>query len=199
MDDTLPDSRRRSSAFTEIGLEGHDPILDEKMRLQRPRLSVRFRSNVSVVEPTADTSINHPESLKQSVFCPPESPSPTSLLSHMSLSQYLLLLAILALAFPTFIGPRSSSNMVPVVAEASPMVQASHLTAEGLTRRQDANTDVCKRWAGQSALVNGTLYYYGGRATTSPDQTTNEWSKFTRVRAKKLEALDVPLSPTSMQ
>lgn len=169
--------RRRSSAFTEIGLEGHDPIVDEKMRLQRPRLSVRFRSDISIVEPTANTSITDSDITTHAT--PSQSPvvPQTSLLSHMSLFQYLLLLAIVALAFPTFIGPKSSSNMVPVMADASPVVHSSDIIA----KRQTASTDVCKRWAGQSALVNGTLYYYGGRATTSPDQTTNEWSKFARA------------------
>lgn len=171
--------RRRSSAFTEIGLEGHDPILDEKIRLQRPKLSVRFRSNVSVVEPTASTPTAQSPIPSSTIPTQPPTPSQTSLLSHMSLSQYLLLLAIVALAFPTFITHKSGSNMGPVMAEASPVIQSSDAVAESMARRQTASTDVCKRWAGQSALVNGTLYYYGGRATTSSDQTTNEWSEYT--------------------
>lgn len=175
----LPDSRRRSSVFTEIGLEGHDPILDEKIRLERPRLSVRFRSNVSVVESTTSISSVPPEPIAPATPSQPPIAPQTSLLSHMSYSQYFLLLAIVALAFPTFIGPSTSSNMVPVMAEASPVVQSSKAGAGAVMKRQSDSTDVCKRWAGQSALVNGTLYYYGGRATTSPDQTTNEWSKFT--------------------
>lgn len=28
-----------------------------------------------------------------------------------------------------------------------------------------------------AALVNGTLYVYGGRAKTETDQTSNTWSK----------------------
>lgn len=45
-----------------------------------------------------------------------------------------------------------------------------------LTRRQDSSTDYCKRWSQQSAVVNGTMYIYGGRATTSSGQTDNEWN-----------------------
>ncbi|KAF2101569.1 hypothetical protein NA57DRAFT_10793, partial [Rhizodiscina lignyota] len=44
------------------------------------------------------------------------------------------------------------------------------------TRRDNSPTDVCKRWSHQSALVNGTLYIYGGRAIQSGDQTDNEWN-----------------------
>lgn len=181
VDNESPGIRRRSSAFTEIGLEGHDPILDEKMRLHRPRLSVRFRSNDSIVEPTANISTTDPDSTTHAIPAQPPIVSQISLLSHMSLYQYLLLLAIVALAFPTFLGTKSSSNMVPVMAEASPVVHDSEVVAEAVAKRQTAGTDVCKRWAGQSALVNGTLYYYGGRATTSSDQTTNEWSKSTYI------------------
>ncbi|KAI8629058.1 hypothetical protein F5Y19DRAFT_484987 [Xylariaceae sp. FL1651] len=42
--------------------------------------------------------------------------------------------------------------------------------------RANSPTDVCMRWAAQSAVLNGTLYYYGGRKKTSPDQTDNEWN-----------------------
>ncbi|KAI0206309.1 hypothetical protein F4808DRAFT_114668 [Astrocystis sublimbata] len=43
-------------------------------------------------------------------------------------------------------------------------------------KRADSPTDVCKRWAGQSAVLNGTLYYYGGRANATVDQTTSSWN-----------------------
>ncbi|KAL9124829.1 MAG: hypothetical protein Q9217_005888, partial [Psora testacea] len=42
--------------------------------------------------------------------------------------------------------------------------------------RADTNTDVCSRWSGQSALVNGTIYYFGGRATTQQGQADNQWN-----------------------
>ncbi|KAI1133800.1 hypothetical protein F5Y10DRAFT_284031 [Nemania abortiva] len=45
-----------------------------------------------------------------------------------------------------------------------------------LEDRANSPTDVCKRWAGQSAVLNGTLYYYGGRAKTNADQTDNTWN-----------------------
>ncbi len=42
--------------------------------------------------------------------------------------------------------------------------------------RANTDTDVCKRWSHQSALVNGTLYLYGGRATKDASQSTDEWN-----------------------
>ncbi|RPA81604.1 hypothetical protein BJ508DRAFT_414672 [Ascobolus immersus RN42] len=38
-------------------------------------------------------------------------------------------------------------------------------------------TDVCKRWSHQSALVNGTLYVFGGQATTSAGQESHNWNR----------------------
>ncbi|KAI1470934.1 uncharacterized protein F4812DRAFT_283032 [Daldinia caldariorum] len=45
-----------------------------------------------------------------------------------------------------------------------------------LKGREDSPTDVCTRWAGQSALINGTVYFYGGRSKTNGDQQANTWN-----------------------
>ncbi|KAL8937065.1 MAG: hypothetical protein Q9216_004614 [Gyalolechia sp. 2 TL-2023] len=43
-------------------------------------------------------------------------------------------------------------------------------------KRADTNTDVCSRFSGQSALVNGTIYVYGGHSTQEPGQKEDTWS-----------------------
>ena len=43
-----------------------------------------------------------------------------------------------------------------------------------ITSRQTDST--CKRWAQQSAIINGTLYLQGGQASTDPTQTQNTWN-----------------------
>ncbi|KAI9813301.1 MAG: hypothetical protein M1827_004243 [Pycnora praestabilis] len=45
-----------------------------------------------------------------------------------------------------------------------------------IASRDNSPTDVCTRWAHQSAVVNGTLYVYGGQATTQAGQTDNTWN-----------------------
>ena len=45
-----------------------------------------------------------------------------------------------------------------------------------LVSRQTTDTNVCSRWSQQSALVNGTIYVYGGHATTTQGQTSNTWN-----------------------
>lgn len=45
-----------------------------------------------------------------------------------------------------------------------------------VTRQAITDTNVCNRWSQQSALVNGTIYLYGGHTTTTADQTSNTWN-----------------------
>ena len=157
---------RRSSAFLEVGLGGEDTIVDTKLRRDsRPKLQVRFRTKVDVVEPQAiDLSV---ESLPQPQMSP----------YFPTLPRLLFIALVIVLVAP-------SLHTSPVlVAEANPVRQkpesaglAERSTLPQRVKRQNTQTDVCKRWSGQSAIVNGTLYYYGGRASTSADQTTNQWS-----------------------
>lgn len=46
-----------------------------------------------------------------------------------------------------------------------------------VVKREDTKVDACKRWAGQSTIVNGTLYMYGFRKNDSPKGDQNTWSK----------------------
>ena len=45
-----------------------------------------------------------------------------------------------------------------------------------VVKRQNSPTDICTRWSHQSAIVNGTLYVYGGRATKDAGQSSNTWN-----------------------
>ena len=45
-----------------------------------------------------------------------------------------------------------------------------------MVRRDDSPTDVCTRWSHQSAIVNGTLYVYGGRASQDAGQNSSTWN-----------------------
>ncbi|EFQ97595.1 kelch repeat protein [Nannizzia gypsea CBS 118893] len=51
-----------------------------------------------------------------------------------------------------------------------------HADARTLARRDNTPTDVCKRWSQQTAVVNGTLYIYGGRSTTDANQKDKTWN-----------------------
>ncbi|QSZ29117.1 hypothetical protein DSL72_003627 [Monilinia vaccinii-corymbosi] len=42
--------------------------------------------------------------------------------------------------------------------------------------RANSRTSICTRWGHMTANVNGTLYIYGGEATTQSGQTTDTWN-----------------------
>lgn len=94
----------------------------------------------------------------------------------------------------------TSPPQILPAADAGPI--ASSLKNPPLDRaylRRRQSSSVCRRWSHQSkppniqtgigigcsnfvfvpaAVVNGTLYIYGGRSSTSGTQTSNTWSKF---------------------
>lgn len=171
----LQEKHRRSSAFLEIGLEGTDPILDDKIRNERPKLQMKSRqSNVSGAENCAVESA--PPTPMTSSQTTPNAASSIHI-SRIPFMHMALVVALLAIAFPTIYVPLAESRSMPAVAQAGVIVPRSETPATLPAKRQTTGTDICKRWAGQSALVNGTLYYYGGRATTTSDQASNQWSK----------------------
>lgn len=49
----------------------------------------------------------------------------------------------------------------------------------GLWKREDSKTDTCTRWSHQAAVLNGTLYIYGGQSKEQAGQDENTWSEYT--------------------
>ncbi|PGH27591.1 hypothetical protein AJ80_00833 [Polytolypa hystricis UAMH7299] len=45
-----------------------------------------------------------------------------------------------------------------------------------LGKREDTPTDVCKRWSHQTAIINGTMYLYGGRSMADASQNDKTWN-----------------------
>ena len=48
--------------------------------------------------------------------------------------------------------------------------------AAGVWKREDSKTDTCTRWSHQAAVLNGTLYIYGGQSKEKAGQDENTWS-----------------------
>ncbi|KAF2227791.1 hypothetical protein BDZ85DRAFT_187919 [Elsinoe ampelina] len=93
------------------------------------------------------------------------------------LSMGALFLAVLV---PLLQGAPWSTNSAPLLGvKGGPIKRDSGVVLDaepGLVKRQNSPTDVCSRWAHMTAMVNGTLYIYGGEATTEPGQTSNTWN-----------------------
>lgn len=157
--------RRRSSVFFESGLQGEDTLVDARLRRNsRPRV-VRFRTQVEVVEPEPVLS---PESDTVDAM-PPYFPT---------LGRLLFFALVIAIVLPSLgNSPLLQAGIGPIGAKAGPVAMKLDQRKALPQKRQDSSIDICKRWSGQSAVVNGTLYYYGGRASTSADQTSDTWSK----------------------
>ena len=152
---------RRRSVFREVGLAGPDTEVQPVPRTtshSRPRHPVRFNSKVEVHE-----AVEHEWEEETPPAVPIASVSKRGLLAAR-LCFFTFLLA--------FLVPLLQSFQLLRFAKATPINEAD----ARLVQRQDSATSICKRWSHQSALVNGTLYLYGGRASTDPSQTTNTWS-----------------------
>lgn len=166
---------RRSSAFLEVGLGGDDPIVDAKLRREaRPKLSVRFRSKVEIVEPEAiddcgTSHYAHPSPRREMPFFFPTFP------------RLLFLVLVIVLIVPSLhTSPLLQVDANPVQPRAGALEQnlrrSNALRGIPHNKRADTSTTICKRWSQQSALVNGTLYLYSGRSTTSASQNSDTWS-----------------------
>ncbi|KAF2420757.1 hypothetical protein EJ08DRAFT_598111 [Tothia fuscella] len=95
------------------------------------------------------------------------------LVRRLSLVACLLAIAIPITHFSslgTSSRPILGATGVPVPEPQSPVFD------DQVLKRATSPTDYCKRWSQQSALVNGTMYLYGGRKSTSSSQTDNTWN-----------------------
>lgn len=186
---------RRRSIFTEVGLiDEHTintkrspaPILitEQALRQQRPSRTVRFRSRNSVFGGQDDVEEADDESDWESVdeededSNQPTSTTPiTHTISNSRLYRAGLFTIVLALMLPII--QMISIAPFSVYGSSIPRASITSLAERStLVERADSQTDVCKRWSGQSAIVNGTLYMYGFRTTTDAQQKSDTWSEF---------------------
>jgi hypothetical protein len=171
--------RRRSSAFVEIGLSGDDPIIDARLQQvdSRPRLQVRFSSEIEIHEP------NHIDS----AFDSDRQPSSASYFAahsfaFPSMPRLFLLALLLALTLPSLHNsPFFKAGITPIGAKAGYLKTSlegeSNILPKELVGRDNSPVNICTRWSQQTAVVNGTLYIYGGRASTQASQTSGTWSR----------------------
>lgn len=171
--------RRRSSAFVEVGLSGDDAILDAKLKSvdSRPRMQVRFRSEVEIhelgaIHTTTTDAYDQPSvAVHSAAFS----------FAFPSMPQIFLLTLLLAIVLPSLTNsPYFKAGIGPIGAKAGtiPTSHALHIRSlpDELVGRDNSPANICTRWSQQTAVVNGTVYIYGGRAKTQASQTSNTWS-----------------------
>jgi len=174
---------RRTSIFHEVGLFGDADSVESHP--ERPKPSVRFRTRESVINGDMDEKQEHADGEtiedmddSEDLFIPSMEPmvrqARRTPFQRLSVILLILAIAIPVIQLTSFAG---KNNLPPLMATGVPLTEGSiDSAASDLAKRQNSPTDVCKRWSQQSAIVNGTLYLYGGRAITSSDQTSNEWN-----------------------
>jgi hypothetical protein len=176
--------RRRSSAFVEVGLYGDDAILDAKLN----RFDSRLRKQVGLQN---EIEISEPEDIDGAFkWDKPQSDLERhSIIAHLSVPSFtflsmprlILLAALLAFSLPSlYNSPLFSAGITPIGANAGPTkdvpAQEIRTLPEELVSRDNSPTNICTRWSHQTAVVNNTLYIYGGRAKLQASQTSNTWS-----------------------
>jgi len=192
-------------------------VKSDSTRRKRPPPSVRFHSQeeVHVVDRYEDDFIFSDEQYGPSTnsissgHLPPSTQSPlparTSMMGRFGAVALLLAAAVPLLQSTSYFG-HASLPITPVSGGPVPGDSAPHGSVV-LDRRADSPTDVCFRWAQQSAIINGTLYLYGGQATTEPLQTQNTWNnnflsldltKTWQIASPSLTGLPQPSGPPSV-
>jgi len=118
-------------------------------------------------------------------------PRRSPILFRLSLLAFMMLVSIPLLFDMPLIGKPGASM---VGAKAGVMgrsgVGGTSTRTGAIGKRSDTSTDVCNRWAHASALINGTIYVYGGHATTQQDQgPTGSWTNdfFTMDMTKNVD------------
>lgn len=179
---------RRKSAFKETGLFEEDTQVLTPSGQNKSGRKVRFRSNNDIFEHVPQGEDDSEEAYDSaSVSWPSTTVATTNLTMKLmdttaSRSPHRLPLIAFVLIISTLIAqlvPLGKSRMLVVEANSVPVRRyGDSRSPTALAKRADDPTNYCKKWSQQSAIVNGTLYLYGGRKTTSASQTSNTWSKF---------------------
>lgn len=128
---------------------------------------------------------------------PTHRPSPVSRLSTWAILATVLLLLRCESSFP-------ECARLGLVGVQGRTIQTQEVRRRNIIKREDSPTDVCSRWSHQSAVVNGTLYLYGGRSSQAAGQQENTWnndflslplSESWDISSPKLKGLPRPSGP----
>ncbi|KAF4621544.1 hypothetical protein G7Y89_g14528 [Cudoniella acicularis] len=97
--------------------------------------------------------------------------------SFSTLPRAVSIVLLIAVVIPGF-RYSNGEDKVNISGADAGVIKTEELVDNGsmIEGRANSPTDICTRWAHQTANMNGTLYIYGGEATTQSGQTTNTWN-----------------------
>ena len=189
---------RRSSVFKELDIDIYteDNLSLRSSALERPWKQVRFRSKPDIYElqnfDDGSSSIQAgPMSTRKplrsimvsNTLHELERPS-TLTYSLSSIPRCYFLTLLIAVFLPLLHNsPLVANAGVPVVGVEGSIIRAREAyqgPIDGLhvdiAKRDNSPTDACTRFSHQTAIVNGTIYVYGGQATQKTGQSSNKWN-----------------------
>ena len=185
-----PADTRRMSIFTEVGLVDENRVKEERSPakftaspgLLRPARIVRFRSRISIFnerdeEDSEDDweDVDEEDKAKDPLLAAPAIRTAASPMMSNKLVRVGVFAFVLAIMLPILsMNPLSHFGVQSATIPRSTIEAVSDVQ---IVKRDNSPTNACKRWAGQSTVVNGTLYMYGFRTSTEQQQTDNTWSK----------------------
>ncbi|KAF2845395.1 kelch repeat protein-like protein [Plenodomus tracheiphilus IPT5] len=215
--------KRRLSVFAEVGLVDEDRLREERspvrthghlLKQLRPAKMLRFRSRNQIInekQPNDDDesdweSVDGDEDVHKQMAAPAAPLVPAQYTMSTKLYRLGLFSLVLALVLPIL--SMSPMSRIGVMGSIIPdKVIRTDSESSSLVSREDSPVDVCKRWSGQSTVVNGTLYMYGFRTTTDQKQTDNTWTndflsldltKSWQVSSPSLTGLPTPSGPPAV-
>ncbi|KAF2834811.1 hypothetical protein M501DRAFT_989388 [Patellaria atrata CBS 101060] len=180
---------RRKSVFAEVGLIEDESNIQAipAARLKRPLLRVRFRSKPDILGPVedhehewedidSDTDSFNSNDQTEDMATMPYPYTSASRLSRLTLLAIFLAIIVPILHNTPLLG---GDGHIPFGAKGGVIrheQRGSRTLSAPLARRSDSATDVCHRWSHQAAIVNGTMYVYGGRRSFRENQDTDTWT-----------------------
>ncbi|KAF2477780.1 uncharacterized protein BDR25DRAFT_299575 [Lindgomyces ingoldianus] len=189
---------RQKSVFMEVGLVDEETVRRERNptpkltstlvsdptpRRLRPARMVRFRSQAEFFEEKEREGHEHDsgwESISDIEESDDETLATMKLYPNRATNTFSglykagLLVLVLALMLPVL--QTSPISTIGVRGGVIPLQSIDYVQGVHISKREDTNTQICKRWSHQATIVNGTLYMYGGRSSTDDQQTSNTWN-----------------------
>ncbi|KAJ4347129.1 uncharacterized protein N0V89_011067 [Didymosphaeria variabile] len=201
----------------EVGLVDEEQVRSERspapsiikhatQRHLRPARAVRFRSKDSIFE-LKDAIAQSDDGWETDTDSDEDDTIPRIQPQQNAMSQKVYRLGMLTVLLALMLPILQMCSMSPQGVRAGVIPQTSIEPTVSRLDRRDSSTDVCKRWAGQSAVVNGTLYMYGFRTSNDSQQKSDTWTndflsldltKSWQVAGPSLTSLSQPSGPPAV-
>jgi hypothetical protein len=171
----------RKSVFREIGLDEYE--IANATGLSSMRSSTTSLTSAKDQSVTSDSATSSKEKRRSWLHKLANKPRPmiktsasTPPATFTSFTRVAMISLLIAVVIPGYRNIGREGDIPADGVGAGVIGRRAESKFQPLETRADTPTDICTRWSHQSAIVNGTVYVYGGQAKTSASQTSNTWN-----------------------